>query len=82
MMRVRTVAGTTYYSRTGKSFKGQVKDRFLLADCRAVLSGNYIKFAILSAVAAPKHLFSFVSSTVHVKPTHYDETHKLFVVEL
>lgn len=41
MMRVRTVAGTTYYSRTGKSFKGQVKDRFLLADCRAVLSGNY-----------------------------------------
>ncbi|XP_029976278.1 protein FAM83H [Salarias fasciatus] len=41
MMRVRTVAGITYYSRTGKSFKGQVKDRFLLSDCRAVLSGNY-----------------------------------------
>ncbi|XP_076609832.1 protein FAM83H isoform X1 [Chaetodon auriga] len=41
MMRVRTVGGITYYSRTGKSFKGQVKDRFLLADCRAVLSGNY-----------------------------------------
>lgn len=41
MMRVRIVAGITYYSRTGKSFKGQVKDRFLLVDCRAVLSGNY-----------------------------------------
>ncbi|KAM6899875.1 protein FAM83H [Xenentodon cancila] len=41
MMRVRTVPGITYHSRTGKSFKGQVKDRFLLADCRAVLSGNY-----------------------------------------
>ncbi|XP_056274225.1 protein FAM83H isoform X2 [Pseudoliparis swirei] len=41
MVRVRTVAGVTYYSRTGKSFKGQVKDRFLLADCKAVLSGNY-----------------------------------------
>lgn len=41
MMRVRTVAGITYYSRTGKSFKGQMKDRFLLADCRAVLSGSY-----------------------------------------
>ncbi|KAF3707457.1 Protein FAM83H [Channa argus] len=41
MMRVRTVAGITYHSRTGKSFKGQVKDRFILADCRAVLSGNY-----------------------------------------
>ncbi|KAM7373175.1 hypothetical protein PAMP_008051 [Pampus punctatissimus] len=40
-MRVRTVAGISYYTRTGKSFKGQVKDRFLLADCRAVLSGNY-----------------------------------------
>ncbi|KAI1901719.1 hypothetical protein AGOR_G00037290 [Albula goreensis] len=40
-MRVRTVSGTTYFCRTGKSFKGQVKDRFLLADCRAVLSGNY-----------------------------------------
>ncbi|XP_054462241.1 protein FAM83H isoform X2 [Anoplopoma fimbria] len=41
LVRVRTVAGVTYYSRTGKSFKGQVKDRFLLADCKAVLSGNY-----------------------------------------
>ncbi|XP_068432334.1 protein FAM83H isoform X2 [Clinocottus analis] len=41
MLRVRTVAGITYYSRMGKSFKGQVKDRFLLADCKAVLSGNY-----------------------------------------
>ncbi|XP_036394984.1 protein FAM83H-like [Megalops cyprinoides] len=41
LMRVRTVAGTTYFCRTGKSFKGQMMDRFLLADCRAVLSGNY-----------------------------------------
>lgn len=39
-------------------------------------------FAFLSAVATPKHLFSFVSSTVHIKPTRYDETHKVFVVEL
>ncbi|XP_062869458.1 protein FAM83H [Trichomycterus rosablanca] len=41
MMRVRTVAGITYFCRTGKSFKGQLMDRFLLVDCRAVLSGNY-----------------------------------------
>lgn len=41
MMRVRTVPGITYQSKTGQSFKGQMKDRFLLADCRAVLSGNY-----------------------------------------
>lgn len=41
MMRVRTVSGVTYFCRTGKSFKGQVMDRFLLTDCRAVISGNY-----------------------------------------
>ncbi|CAM4631081.1 unnamed protein product [Leuciscus chuanchicus] len=41
MMRVRTVAGITYFCRSGKSFKGQVMDRFLLTDCRAVISGNY-----------------------------------------
>ncbi|XP_063041401.1 protein FAM83H isoform X2 [Engraulis encrasicolus] len=41
MMRVRTVSGVTYFCRTGKSFKGQVMDRFLMTDCRAVLSGNY-----------------------------------------
>ncbi|XP_051504311.1 protein FAM83H-like [Myxocyprinus asiaticus] len=40
-MRVRTVSGSTYFCRTGKSFKGQMMDRFILVDCRAVLSGNY-----------------------------------------
>ncbi|KAJ8014347.1 hypothetical protein DPEC_G00039290 [Dallia pectoralis] len=40
-MRVRTVSGVTYRCRSGKSFKGQMMDRFLLTDCRAVLSGNY-----------------------------------------
>ncbi|XP_076018802.1 uncharacterized protein fam83ha [Genypterus blacodes] len=40
-LRVRTVSGITYHCRTGKSFKGQMMDRFLLTDCRAVLSGNY-----------------------------------------
>ncbi|KAM4591452.1 protein FAM83H [Odontesthes bonariensis] len=38
---VRTVSGITYQCRTGKSLKGQMMDRFLLTDCRAVLSGNY-----------------------------------------
>ncbi|XP_048848988.1 protein FAM83H [Brienomyrus brachyistius] len=41
MMRVRTVSGTTYFCRTGKSFKGQLMARFLLVDCQAVLSGSY-----------------------------------------
>ncbi|XP_029962556.1 protein FAM83H isoform X1 [Salarias fasciatus] len=40
-LRVRTVPGITYQCRSGKSFKGQMMDRFLLTDCRAVLSGNY-----------------------------------------
>ncbi|KAL0964220.1 hypothetical protein UPYG_G00321010 [Umbra pygmaea] len=40
-LRVRTVSGVTYRCRSGKSFKGQMMDRFLLTDCRAVLSGNY-----------------------------------------
>ncbi|XP_078788215.1 protein FAM83H isoform X1 [Oryzias latipes] len=40
-LRVRTVSGMTYQCRSGKSFKGQMLDRFLLTDCRAVLSGNY-----------------------------------------
>ncbi|KAM9804243.1 protein FAM83H [Neosynchiropus ocellatus] len=40
-LRVRVVSGITYHCRSGKSFKGQMMDRFLLTDCRAVLSGNY-----------------------------------------
>uniref|UniRef100_A0A3B4BES3 Scaffolding anchor of CK1 domain-containing protein n=1 Tax=Periophthalmus magnuspinnatus TaxID=409849 RepID=A0A3B4BES3_9GOBI len=40
-LRVRTVTGIRYHCRTGKSFKGQMLDRFILTDCRAVLSGNY-----------------------------------------
>lgn len=40
-LRVRTVSGITYHCRSGKSFKGQMMDRFMLTDCRAVLSGNY-----------------------------------------
>ncbi|XP_070834355.1 protein FAM83H [Chaetodon trifascialis] len=40
-LRVRTVSGITYHCRSGKSFKGQMMDSFLLTDCRAVLSGNY-----------------------------------------
>ncbi|KAF7666873.1 hypothetical protein LDENG_00090020 [Lucifuga dentata] len=40
-LRVRTVSGITYHFRSGKSFKGQMMDRFILTDVRAVLSGNY-----------------------------------------
>ncbi|XP_039110101.1 protein FAM83H isoform X2 [Hyaena hyaena] len=40
-LRVRTVAGPTYYCRTGKSFRGHVKEKFLLVDCAVVMSGSY-----------------------------------------
>ncbi|KAJ3610819.1 hypothetical protein NHX12_022910 [Muraenolepis orangiensis] len=40
-LRVRTVSGISYQCRSGKMLKGQMMDRFLLTDCRAVLSGNY-----------------------------------------
>ncbi|KAF2982813.1 hypothetical protein EK904_012982 [Melospiza melodia maxima] len=40
-LRVRTVSGPTYYCRTGMSFKGHLKEKFLLVDCMVVLSGNY-----------------------------------------
>ncbi|XP_030076270.1 protein FAM83H [Microcaecilia unicolor] len=39
--RVRTVAGSTYFCRTGSSFKGNLMEKFLLVDCTMVLSGNY-----------------------------------------
>ncbi|KAM7385892.1 hypothetical protein PAMP_001939 [Pampus punctatissimus] len=41
LLRVRTVSGITYHCRSGKSFSGHMMERFLLTDCRAVLSGNY-----------------------------------------
>ncbi|XP_072533572.1 uncharacterized protein fam83ha [Salminus brasiliensis] len=40
-LRVRTVSGSTYFCHTGKSFKGQMMNRFILVDCKIVLSGNY-----------------------------------------
>ncbi|XP_062987349.1 LOW QUALITY PROTEIN: protein FAM83H [Elgaria multicarinata webbii] len=40
-LRVRTVSGPTYYCRTGMSFKGHLKEKFLLVDCMVVLSGSY-----------------------------------------
>nr|XP_033788991.1 protein FAM83H [Geotrypetes seraphini]XP_033788992.1 protein FAM83H [Geotrypetes seraphini]XP_033788993.1 protein FAM83H [Geotrypetes seraphini]XP_033788994.1 protein FAM83H [Geotrypetes seraphini]XP_033788995.1 protein FAM83H [Geotrypetes seraphini]XP_033788996.1 protein FAM83H [Geotrypetes seraphini]XP_033788997.1 protein FAM83H [Geotrypetes seraphini] len=39
--RVRTVMGSTYFCRTGASFKGNLMEKFLLVDCTMVLSGNY-----------------------------------------
>lgn len=53
-LRVRTVAGPTYYCRTGKSFKGHVKEKFLLVDCAVVMSGSYR--CAQPAAPTPPHL--------------------------
>lgn len=71
MMRVRVVPGITYQSKTGKSFKGQMKDRFLLADCRAVLSGNYRYRQLFFAVIKLLALFDRFSHTNEYLITSY-----------
>lgn len=50
---MRTVAGPTYYCRTGKSFKGHLKEKFLLVDCAVVMSGSYRYAQWVSLSPAP-----------------------------
>ncbi|XP_043977773.1 protein FAM83D [Gambusia affinis] len=40
-MRVRTVAGTTYYMRSGARITGKVHERFMLIDGNRVATGSY-----------------------------------------
>ncbi|XP_078275403.1 protein FAM83D-B-like [Rhinoraja longicauda] len=40
-MRVRTLKGCTYYSRTGAKVIGKVHEKFLLIDCEKVATGSY-----------------------------------------
>ncbi|NWH70067.1 FA83B protein, partial [Piaya cayana] len=40
-MRVRTVKGQDYYSKTGAKFHGKMEQKFLLVDCKKVLYGSY-----------------------------------------
>lgn len=55
-LRVRTVAGPTYYCRTGKSFKGHLKEKFLLVDCAVVMSGSYRYEQCVSLSPGPSRL--------------------------
>ncbi|KAM6980514.1 protein FAM83C [Aplochiton taeniatus] len=47
-MRVRSVCGDTYCTKSGKKFTGQVKEKFLIIDCEEVIAGSY-SFSWLSA---------------------------------
>ncbi|NXC50451.1 FA83B protein, partial [Penelope pileata] len=40
-MRVRTVRGQDYYSKTGAKFHGKMEQKFLLVDCKKVIYGSY-----------------------------------------
>ncbi|KAM4681030.1 protein FAM83B [Amazona ochrocephala] len=40
-MRVRTVRGQDYYSKTGAKFHGKMEQKFILVDCKKVIYGSY-----------------------------------------
>ncbi|NXG31329.1 FA83B protein, partial [Dromaius novaehollandiae] len=40
-MRVRTVKGQDYYSKSGAKFHGRMEQKFLLVDCKKVIYGSY-----------------------------------------
>ncbi|XP_035487849.1 protein FAM83C [Scophthalmus maximus] len=47
-MRVRSVGGDTYCTKSGKKFSGQVLEKFMIIDCQEVIAGSY-SFTWLSA---------------------------------
>ncbi|XP_065135649.2 protein FAM83C [Paramisgurnus dabryanus] len=47
-MRIRSVCGDTYCTKSGKKFSGQVQEKFMIVDCEEVLAGSY-SFTWLSA---------------------------------
>ncbi|XP_069508315.1 protein FAM83C [Ambystoma mexicanum] len=50
-LKVRTVTGSTYCTKSGKKFSGQFLEKFVLIDCEQVIAGTYS--------------FSWISSQVH-----------------
>ncbi|CAB1354333.1 unnamed protein product [Coregonus sp. 'balchen'] len=47
-MRIRSVCGDTYCTKSGKKFTGQVQEKFMIIDCEEVIAGSY-SFSWLSA---------------------------------
>ncbi|XP_066521186.1 protein FAM83C [Hoplias malabaricus] len=47
-MRIRSVCGETYCTKSGKKFTGQVQEKFMIIDCEEVIAGSY-SFTWLSA---------------------------------
>ncbi|KAM3878343.1 protein FAM83C [Diretmus argenteus] len=40
-MRIRSVCGDTYCTKSGKKFTGQVQEKFMIIDCDEVIAGSY-----------------------------------------
>ncbi|KAG7478293.1 hypothetical protein MATL_G00078760 [Megalops atlanticus] len=47
-MRIRSMCGETYCTKSGKKFTGQVQEKFMIIDCEEVIAGSY-SFTWLSA---------------------------------
>ncbi|CAL8336561.1 unnamed protein product [Lota lota] len=47
-MRIRSVSGDTYCTKSGRKFTGQVQEKFLIIDCEEVIAGSY-SFTWISA---------------------------------
>ncbi|XP_078105607.1 protein FAM83C [Sander vitreus] len=47
-MRIRSMCGDTYCTKSGKKFTGQVLEKFMIIDCEEVIAGSY-SFTWLSA---------------------------------
>lgn len=40
-IRIRSVCGDTYCTKSGKKFAGQVQEKFMIIDCEEVIAGSY-----------------------------------------
>ncbi|XP_016367708.1 protein FAM83C-like [Sinocyclocheilus rhinocerous] len=57
-MRVRSVCGDTYCTKSGKKFTGQVQEKFMIIDCEEVIAGSY-SFTWLSGMVHSNMLMHF-----------------------
>uniref|UniRef100_A0A671SPU7 Protein FAM83C-like n=1 Tax=Sinocyclocheilus anshuiensis TaxID=1608454 RepID=A0A671SPU7_9TELE len=57
-MRIRSVCGDTYCTKSGKKFTGQVQEKFMIIDCEEVIAGSY-SFTWLSGMVHSNMLMHF-----------------------
>uniref|UniRef100_A0A1A7YX73 Family with sequence similarity 83, member C n=2 Tax=Iconisemion striatum TaxID=60296 RepID=A0A1A7YX73_9TELE len=62
-MRIRSVCGETYCTKSGKKFTGQVKEKFMIIDCEEVIAGSY-SFTWLSSQVHSNMVMHFSGSIV------------------